>query len=41
MTLEREINIGLIEMKQTGLIQRVIEAVGLDNGMVEGEFRHS
>ena len=28
-------------MKQTGLIQRVIEAVGLDDGMVKGEFKPS
>jgi len=29
---------GLLEMKQTGLIQRIIEAVGLDDGMVKGKY---
>ena len=38
VTLERERNIGFIEMKQTGLIQRIIEAVGLENGMVKVKF---
>ena len=38
MTSEREIKTGLIEMKQTGLIQRVVEGVGLDDGVVKGEF---
>ena len=32
MTLERDEIAGLLEMKQTGLIQRVIEAVGMDDG---------
>ena len=41
MTLELEINTGLLEMKQTGLIHRVIEAVGLDNGMMKGDFTPS
>ena len=27
---------GVLEMKQTGLIQRIIEAVGLYDGMVKG-----
>ena len=36
VTLEQESNTGFIEMKQTGLIQRVVEAVGLDVGMVKG-----
>ena len=31
VTLERDEKTGLLEMKQTGLIQRVIEAVGLDD----------
>ena len=38
VNLEQEINTGFIEMKQTRLIQCVIEAVGLDNGMVKGGF---
>jgi hypothetical protein len=25
-------------MKQTGLIQKIIEAVGLDDGMVKGKY---
>ena len=41
MTLEQERKIGLIEMKQTLLIQLVVEAIGLDNGMVKGEFTPS
>ena len=36
--LEQERNTGFIEMKKTGLIQRVIEAVRLDNGIVKGKF---
>ena len=38
MNLEQEINTGFLEMKQTGLIKRVIELVGLDDGMVKGNF---
>ena len=30
--LERDSNTGMLEMKQTGLIDRVIEALGLDDG---------
>ena len=41
VTLKIEINTGLIEMKQTEFIQRVIEAVGLDDGMVKGKFTPS
>ena len=37
----RENKTGLIEMKETGLIQRVIEAVGLDGVMVKGKFTPS
>ena len=36
--MEREINTGLLEMKKNGLIQRVIEAVGLDDGMLKDKF---
>ena len=39
--MELEINTGLLEMKQTGLIHRVIEAVGLDDGMMKGDFTPS
>ena len=39
--LEKERNTGFIEMKKTGLIQRVIEAVRLDNGIVKGKFTPS
>ena len=38
VTLGREIKTGLIEMKQNILIKPVIEAVGLDNGMLKGKF---
>ena len=41
MILELEINTGLFDMKQTGLVQRVIEAVGLDDGTVKGKFTPS
>ena len=41
MNLERERNKGFLEMKQTGLIQHVIEAVGLDDIMVKGGFTPS
>ena len=41
VTLGQEIKTVLIKMKQTGLIQRVIEYVGLDDGMVKGEFKPS
>ena len=30
--LERDSNTGLLEMKQTGLMERVVEALGLDDG---------
>ena len=35
--MDRDSNTGLIEMKQTGLIGRVIEALGLDDGYVCGK----
>ena len=41
VNLEQESNTGLIEMKQTGLIQCVIEAVGLDDGVKKGTFTPS
>ena len=41
MTLGKERKTGLIDIKQTGLVQRVIEAVGLDDGMVKGKFTPS
>ena len=36
--MELDTESGLVEMKQTGLIQRVIEALGLDNGMTCGKY---
>ncbi len=39
--LERDPETGLLEMKQTGLIKRVIEALGLDNGIVKGKYTPS
>ena len=41
VTLEQEINTGLLDMKQTGLIPRVIEAIGLEDGMGKGKFTPS
>ena len=38
VSLDQENNTGWLDMKQTGSIQRVIEAVGLDNSMVKGKF---
>jgi len=38
VTMDRNEHSGLLEMKQTGLIQRIIEAVGLDDGMVKGKY---
>jgi hypothetical protein len=37
ITLDRDGSSGLLEMKQTGLIKRVIEALGLDDGYAKGE----
>ena len=34
LTLEKESNTGLLDMKQTGLIQHTIAVVRLDGGMV-------
>ena len=33
VTLEQDLKTGIIETKKTGIIQRVIEAVGRDDGM--------
>jgi len=41
VTLDRNDSTGLLEMKQTGLIKRVIEAVGLDDGFSKGKFTPS
>ena len=41
MTLEQERKTVFIDMKKTGLIQLVLEAVGLDDGMVKGKFTPS
>ncbi len=40
VTLERDSETGLLEMKQTGLIKRIIKALGLDDG-AEGKFTRS
>jgi hypothetical protein len=37
LTLDRDDPSGLLEMKQTGLIKRVIEALGLDDGYAKGK----
>ena len=37
VTLDRDASTGLLEMKQTGLIKRVIEALGLDDGYAKGK----
>jgi hypothetical protein len=39
--LERDPETGLLEMKQTGLIKRVIKAIGLDDGLVKGKYTPS
>ena len=40
-TLERDLKTGLLKIKHTGLIQRVIEAVVLYDGMKRGTFKPS
>ncbi len=35
--MECNSNTGLLEMKQTGLIERVVEALGLDDGYARGK----
>ncbi len=37
MCLEKDTETGLLEMKQTGLIDRVIEILGLDVGTMNGK----
>ncbi len=37
VTLDRDASTGLLEMKQTGLIKRVIKALGLDDGYAKGK----
>jgi hypothetical protein len=39
--LERDPETALLEMKQNGLIKRVIEALGLDDGLFKGKFTPS
>jgi hypothetical protein len=41
VTLERDPETNLLEMKQTGLIKRVIEALGLDDGLAKGKYTPS
>ena len=41
VTLERDIKTRIIEMKQTGLIQRIIEAVVLNDGILKSKFTPS
>ena len=40
VTLERDPEMSLLKMKQTGLIKRIIEALGLDDG-AKGKFTPS
>jgi hypothetical protein len=35
--MEHDSNTGLLKMKQTGLIERVVEALGLDDGYARGK----
>ena len=35
--MERDPDTGLLEMKQTGLIDRIVEALGLNVGLVNGK----
>ncbi len=41
VTLECNPETGLLEMKQTGLINRVIKALGLDDGCAKGKYTPS
>ena len=41
VTLEIDLKTGLLEMKQTGLTQRVIETVVLDDSVSKGKFTPS
>ena len=38
VTLGRDETTGLMEMKQVGLIDRVIETLGFNDGMAKGKF---
>ena len=37
MTLERDLKTGIIEIKHTGLIKHVTEAVVIDDGITKGK----
>jgi hypothetical protein len=39
--LERDPETGLLKMKHTGLIKRVIDALGLDDGCAKGKYTPS
>ena len=41
VNLDQDLKIGLLYMKHTGIIQRVIEAVGMDYVMPKGNFTPS
>ncbi len=41
VTSEQDPETGLLEMKQTGLIKQVIEALGLDDGCAKGKYTPS
>jgi hypothetical protein len=41
VTLEWDPETGLLEMKQTRLVKRVIESLGLDDGLVKGKYTPS
>jgi hypothetical protein len=41
VTLKQDPEIGLIKMKQTGLIKQVIKALGLDDGYAKGKYTPS
>jgi hypothetical protein len=40
VTMEHDSNTGLLEMKQTGLIEKVVEALGLDDADFAGKYGH-
>ena len=37
VSMEHDSNTGLLKLKQTGLIERVVEALGLDDGYAQGK----
>ena len=41
VTLEQDLKTVILDMKQTGIIQRGIEAVGLYDGTTKGKFMSS